>query len=279
MRAPALVDGNAGIVIMAHAGKEIVYGLHAVRARLKRDPANCERLLVVAANSSRRIRELRTLATREELRVEEVDRDELDRVAEGNHQGVALVCSERRDQGDSFLAELLREGSPDRLLLLLDGVTDPHNLGACLRSAAALGVDAVVVPKDRAAGITPVVSKVASGGAELVPFVRVTNLARTIDALKEAGIWVIGLTADAEEAIGAVDLTGPVALVLGSEGAGLRRLTAAKCDRLAKIPLALGTFPQGRAESALDSLNVSVAAGIALYEVERQRARQAGRDG
>jgi 23S rRNA (guanosine2251-2'-O)-methyltransferase len=148
------------------------------------------------------------------------------------------------------------------LLLILDGVQDPHNLGACLRSAAAAGATAVIVPKDRAATLTPTARKVAAGGAERVPLVRVTNLARCMKDLQDAGIWIVGLAGEAEASLYSVDLKGPMAIAMGGEGEGLRRLTREHCDYLAKIPMASG----------MESLNVSVAAGISLFEALRQRA-------
>ncbi|MCB1854974.1 MAG: 23S rRNA (guanosine(2251)-2'-O)-methyltransferase RlmB, partial [Halieaceae bacterium] len=147
------------------------------------------------------------------------------------------------------------------LLLVLDGVTDPHNLGACLRSADAAGVDAVIVPRDRAADLSPVSRKVACGAAEVVPFVRVTNLARTLQALKERGVWLYGTAGEAQQSLYASDLTLPLALVMGAEGAGMRRLTREQCDFLVSLPMA----------GSVSSLNVSVASGICLFEARRQR--------
>ena len=164
-------------------------------------------------------------------------------------------CSKRR-------SKRWREQPP--LLLVLDGVTDPHNLGACLRSADAAGVAAVVAPRDRAAGLTPVVRKVAAGAAESVPFVAVVNLARTLRELKERGVWLVGTDDEAERTLYDVDMTGPTAIVMGSEGEGLRRLTREACDELVRIPMG----------GAVESLNVSVAAGVALFEAVRQRQRK-----
>jgi 23S rRNA (guanosine2251-2'-O)-methyltransferase len=180
------------------------------------------------------------------------------------HQGVA--CAVPGDEPVPDLDEVLdalqaRGETP--LLLLLDGVTDPHNLGACLRSADALGVHAVAAPKDRAVGITPVVEKVASGAVETVPYVMVTNLARTIEGLQDRGLAVVGLADEADAELWAVDLSGPLALVLGAEGTGLRRLTRERCDRLARIPMS----------GSVETLNVSVATGVCLYEVSRQRRK------
>ncbi|MFM7065689.1 MAG: 23S rRNA (guanosine(2251)-2'-O)-methyltransferase RlmB, partial [Gammaproteobacteria bacterium] len=147
------------------------------------------------------------------------------------------------------------------LLLVLDGVTDPHNLGACLRTADAAGVDCVIAPRDRAAGLTPAARKVAAGAAESVPFAQVTNLVRCLERLKQAGVWVVGTAGEATDEVHAVDLTGPLAVVMGAEGEGMRRLTRETCDRLVRLPMA----------GAVESLNVSVATGVVLYEAVRQR--------
>jgi len=170
-----------------------------------------------------------------------------------------------RIRTEDDLLEIIGGLSRPALILVLDSVQDPQNLGACLRTADAAGAHAVVVPKDRAAGLTATVRQVASGAAENIPFVQVTNLARTIDLLKEAGLWVVGTSDSATQSIYEIDMVGPTALIMGSEGKGLRRLVAEKCDFLAKIPM-LGS---------VECLNVSVAAGICLFEVVRQRVVQA----
>jgi len=219
------------------------------------------------------------LAANQGVSVVRKPRGELDGLVAGRHQGV--VAETVDDPADNAVAEtgggsranlwpeadLLRkvdEAERPVLILVLDGVTDPHNLGACLRSADAAGVDAVVVPKDRSADLNPAVRKVACGAAEVVPFVRVTNLSRTLDALKARGVWVFGAAGEAEGPIYDHDLTGPVALVMGAEGSGLRRLTRERCDFLVKLPMA----------GSVGSLNVSVATGICLFEVVRQRRRE-----
>jgi 23S rRNA (guanosine2251-2'-O)-methyltransferase len=188
---------------------------------------------------------------------EALDRD----AGHANHQGVLAQCRAAAERTEGELPGLLASLSGPALLLVLDGIQDPHNLGACLRSADAAGAQAVILPKDNAAPITPVVRKVASGAAEVLPVFQVTNLARTLDELKDAGVWLIGAAGEAEQTLYDVDLRGPVALVLGAEGTGLRRLTREKCDHLARIPMA-GT---------VESLNVSVATGIFLFEAVRQR--------
>jgi 23S rRNA (guanosine2251-2'-O)-methyltransferase len=165
------------------------------------------------------------------------------------------------DEGD--LLDLVEGLGRPAFLLILDGVTDPHNLGACLRTADAAGVDCVVAPRDRAVGLTPVVRKVAAGAAETIPFAQVTNLARTLESLKQAGVWVVGTAGEATDELYTVDLTGPLAVVMGAEGDGMRRLTRETCDRLVRLPMAGG----------VESLNVSVATGVVLYEAVRQRQR------
>lgn len=179
---------------------------------------------------------------------------------EARHQGIAAEVRVMNAKNENFLFELLEtQSSP--LLLILDGVTDPHNVGACLRSAEAFGVHAVIAPRDRACGLTPIVRKISSGSSERVPFVEVTNLARTIDDLKERGVWLAGLAGEATETIYEANLTGAMAIIMGSEGEGMRRLTKEACDFLLKIPM----------EGRIESLNVSVATGVVLSESHRQR--------
>jgi 23S rRNA (guanosine2251-2'-O)-methyltransferase len=210
----------------------------------------------------RRLQELVSLAQSAQIPVRHIDRDDLDSATDGaNHQGVVAWVQMASARSEQDLADILAAAEEPPLLLVLDGVTDPHNLGACLRSADGAGATAVIAPKDKAAGLTPVAVKVASGAAETMPFVQVTNLARTLDTLKEEGIWLVGLSDDAPRSLYETDLSGPVALVLGNEGSGLRRLTRERCDYLAALPM------RGRVES----LNVSVASGICLYEVARRR--------
>lgn len=263
------------------AGKEVIYGLHAVRALLIRHPERVLGLKIVRSREDSRARELETLARRHGLPVERVGADALTRAfGEVVHQGIAAeivplpVWSE-----DDLLSAIAASpgetspGAPSRgeasgpapLLLALDGVQDPHNLGACLRTADACGARAVLVPRDRAAQLTAAVRKVAAGAAESTPVVACTNLARTLTLLKEAGVWAIGADAEAERDACDVDLTVAAVLVLGAEGRGLRQLTRQRCDVLVRLPR-LG---------AVESLNVSVAAGMLLYEALRQRAAKA----
>jgi len=245
----------------------VTYGIHAVRVLLIRSPRRLQRLLLLGRRDDRRLGELRALAEAAGVPVATVEEAELAVLADGGrHQGAVAVLmpdgSRRASDPETRLEEAIAAASGSPLLLVLDGVQDPHNLGACLRSADAAGVCAVIAPRDRAAGLTPVVRKVAAGAAETVPFIAVINLARTLRALKELGIWVIGTDDQAPVSLYEADLAGPTALVLGSEGEGLRRLTRECCDRLVAIPMA----------GAVESLNVSVAAGVLLYEAVRQRS-------
>ena len=178
------------------------------------------------------------------------------------HQGAVARYRAPPPRAESDLSALIEKAGRDALLLVLDGITDPHNLGACLRSAEAAGVTAVIVPKDKAAGITPTVRRAASGAADRVAFFAVTNLARTLKAIKQQGVWLVGLDGESKQDLYSIDLKGPIAIVLGSEGEGMRRLTSESCDFLARIPM----------RGAVESLNVSVATGVVLFEALRQRA-------
>jgi 23S rRNA (guanosine2251-2'-O)-methyltransferase len=246
------------------AREDAVAGWHAVLAVLKQAP---ERVLSVAIDRARkgpRRAQLLEAARKAGISIEETSGDALDRLSgHDHHQGVVARCRPAVERTEAELKTFVAGLSGTPLLLVLDGIQDPHNLGACLRSADAAGAHAVILPRDNSAPMTPVVRKVASGAAETVPLFRVTNLARTLDSLKDAGVWLVGLAGEADQDLYDVDLTGPVALVLGAEGEGLRRLTREKCDHLARIPMA----------GAVESLNVSVAAGICLYEAVRQRRK------
>ena len=248
------------------ANREVSYGIHAVRLLLTRHPQRVQRLLLLARRDDRRLAELRGLAERARIPVETVDDAGLRALAgDGTHQGAVAVRVADVPRGatdpETQLEDALAAASGPPLLLVLDGVQDPHNLGACLRAADAAGVCAVVAPRDRAAGLTAVARKVAAGAAETVPFIAVVNLARALRALKERGVWVVGTHDQASTSLYEADLAGPTALVLGSEGEGLRRLTRECCDQLVAIPMA----------GAVESLNVSVATGVVLYEAVRQR--------
>jgi 23S rRNA (guanosine2251-2'-O)-methyltransferase len=239
----------------------VVFGFHAVLARLRADPASVLEIFLDQARNDARARDLASTAERAGVRLLRVPVKRLDGFyGGGRHQGVVARVA-LKTLGTS-LDELLEGLTEPALLLVLDGVTDPHNLGACLRVANAAGAHAVIAPKDRAAGVSATVSKVASGAAELTPYLMVTNLARTLDEIKERNIWVVGTDAGARDDLYHADLPQAIAWVLGAEGEGMRRLTRERCDTLVRIPM--------RGEVA--SLNVSVAAGVALFESVRRRA-------
>jgi 23S rRNA (guanosine2251-2'-O)-methyltransferase len=244
---------------MSHS---VAYGIHSVRVTLTRAPQRVRRVLLGPGRDAGRLGEIRELAQRAGVPLAPADDALLDKLAEGGrHQGVVAELLAKAGDPETQLEEALESAQGAPLLLVLDGVQDPHNLGACLRSADAAGVAAVIAPRDRAAGLTPVVRKVAAGAAESVPFVSVVNLARTLRDLKDRGIWLIGTSDDADKNLFDADFTGPTALVMGSEGEGMRRLTRESCDQLVSIPMA----------GAVESLNVSVATGVALFEAVRQR--------
>ena len=246
---------------MAEARRHLVYGLHAIGALIERSPERVLELWMAEARQDARAGALRERAREAGLAVQTVSHESLGKIAgEVAHQGAVAAVRPLRSWDERDLSGAL-DGLEDPLLLVLDGITDPHNLGACLRTADAAGVQAVILPRDRAATVDGVVRKVAAGAAEFVPVATVTNLARTLEQLKGRGIWVVGTDAAAPRTLFDADLKRPLALVLGAEGEGLRRLTRERCDFLVQIPMA------GRVES----LNVSVAAGIALFEARRQR--------
>jgi 23S rRNA (guanosine2251-2'-O)-methyltransferase len=238
----------------------ILFGFHAVTGRLRRRPDSILEILLDASRRDARARDLLERAQAGGVRVIEAETARIDKLTgTSKHQGVAARVAEIKL--DVHLDDILAKASEAPLLLVLDGVQDPHNLGACLRVADAFGAQAVIAPKDRAVGMTPVVAKVASGAAETVPYVQVTNLSRSLREMQEAGIWVMGADQDCAISIADAKLDGPVAWVLGAEGEGLRRLTRENCDQLLSIPM----------QGSVGSLNVSVAAGICLYESRRQR--------
>jgi 23S rRNA (guanosine2251-2'-O)-methyltransferase len=249
-------------VVVAERKRDLVYGLHAVRAVIDRAPERVLELWMAESRQDARARDLRERAQAAGLKVQLVGSESLVKLAgEVAHQGAVAAVRPLQPWDEQDLIEAIA-GLPNPLLLVLDGVTDPHNLGACLRTADAAGVAAVVLPKDRSAGVDSVARKVAAGAAEFVPVVTVTNLARALGRLKESGIWVVGTDGAAEQSLYAADLDRPLALVLGAEGEGMRRLTRETCDFLLHIPMS----------GQVESLNVSVAAGIALFEAGRQRA-------
>jgi 23S rRNA (guanosine2251-2'-O)-methyltransferase len=241
----------------------ILFGFHAVLSRLRQHSASVQEILIDRDRIDARMKDLLNMAELAGVRTMQVERSRLDGMAgiNGRHQGViARVVDTPIPYKDihDILESDLKEPA---FFLILDGVEDPHNLGACLRVADAMGVHAVIAPKDRAAGLNATVRKVACGAAETVPFIAVTNLARTIRELKEAGVFVVGTTMDAPSTLLNTKLEGPIALVLGAEGDGMRRLTQETCDALITIPM----------YGSVESLNVSVASGICLYEIRRQR--------
>jgi 23S rRNA (guanosine2251-2'-O)-methyltransferase len=242
-------------------GTDTIYGVHAVRIMLERHPERVHSVRIAQQRDDPRVRAIDELARRHQRPVQRVDARALKQLlGDVAHQGVAADITPLPPwTEDELLAALQKVSAP--LLLALDGVQDPHNLGACLRSADACGALAVMVPRDRAAQVTPTVRKVAVGAAETTPVVAVTNLVRTLKLLKQAGLWIVGADAAGDKSAHQVDLTGPVVLVLGAEGTGLRHLTRQTCDFLVRLPQ-LG---------AVESLNVSVAAGMLLYEAVRQR--------
>lgn len=241
---------------------ELIYGRHPVREQLSARPSAVRRVMVAEGTSHPMITELLAMAKEISVRVERMPRKKLEglvgRVA---HQGVVAEVTPFGYVGiDDLLNGVTQSGQP-ALLIVLDQIQDPHNLGAILRSAYALGAQGVIIVKDRATEVTGTVSKASAGAASKIPVARVTNLRRALEILKDASLWIYGTDADAEKTLSQVDLTGPVALVIGNEGKGLRRLVAETCDELVRIPMS----------GELGSLNASVSAGIALYEAVRQR--------
>jgi 23S rRNA (guanosine2251-2'-O)-methyltransferase len=257
----AVLRGAALAAAVAESRRYLVYGLHAVGAVIERSPERLLELWMAEPRRDARATSLRERAEAAGIRVQTVSGDSLAKLAgEVAHQGAVAAVRPLKPWDEHDLVGAIG-GLGDALLLVLDGVTDPHNLGACLRSADAAGAHAVVIPKDRAATVDGVVRKVAAGAAEFVPVATVTNLARVLDLLKERGIWVVGTDGEAPQTLYEADLNRPLALVLGAEGDGMRRLTRERCDFLVRIPMA----------GQVESLNVSVAAGIALFEARRQR--------
>lgn len=240
---------------------DLVFGIHAVEAFLQRAPQDVLELFVMKDRDDKRMQPIIQLARQNGVSVQFCNRKTLDDMVGGQHQGVVAKARLQSSGNETDLAAIVAANDKP-FILILDGVTDPHNLGAILRSADAAGVHAVVAPKDRSVKLTSVVRKVACGAAESVPFITITNLARTMRELQDAGVWIVGTAGETDTLVYDADLKGPLALVLGAEGEGLRRLTRETCDALVKIPM-FGT---------VSSLNVSVAAGICLFEAVRQRS-------
>ncbi|MDH5633728.1 MAG: 23S rRNA (guanosine(2251)-2'-O)-methyltransferase RlmB [Gammaproteobacteria bacterium] len=247
---------------MSSSDDDIIYGLHAVQAALETNPDTVDSLWVDEQRKDKRLDAIFSAARNTRLHVQAVPRAKLDRICNGGrHQGVAARMLPVRLRRESELFELIDRAETTPLLLVLDGIQDPHNLGACIRSAAAAGVQAVIVPEDKSAPLTAVARRAAAGAAETVPIFRVKNLARVLKQLQEHNLWVVGAAGEEAQSLYDIDLAGPVVIVMGAEGAGLRRLTREHCDYLAAIPM----------PGIMESLNVSVATGIFLFEAVRQR--------
>ena len=242
---------------------ELLFGINTVEAALTHDPKNILELYIEADSHNARLKELSEKAREAGVKPHARDKAALDKMTGGaRHQGAVARYKTPPPRAENELYALVENAQKDTLLLVLDGVTDPHNLGACLRVADAAGAHAVIAPRDRAVGLNATAAKVASGAADTVPYITVTNLARALRELKEAGVWVVGTAGDASASLYETKLDGPVALVLGAEGEGMRRLTRETCDEVMQIPMA-GT---------VESLNVSVASGVCLFEAVRQRS-------
>ena len=246
---------------------KVLFGFHAVGVRLKTAPASIIEVYVDPTRRDARMKQFLSRAAEAGVRIIEADGPRLIKLTGGaGHQGVAarVQAVEGVRTLDELLDDLQEQGTVP-LLLVLDGVTDPHNLGACLRTADAAGALAVIVPKDKSATLTPTVRKVACGAAEVIPLVAVTNLAATLKKLQQRGLWIVGTAGEAEQELYEQDMTGPTILIMGAEGKGMRRLTREHCDYLVRLPMA----------GSVSSLNVSVATGVCLFEALRQRSVKA----
>jgi len=242
--------------------KTFLNGVHSVSNALEHDAENITQLWVAENKRNPRIDKLLARAEKLGLKVESTTPSALDRLTGSRkHQGIVAEYTAQEVASENDLFDMITKTSEPLLLLVLDGVTDPHNLGACLRTAEGAGVKAVIAPKDKSASLTPTARKVASGAAETLPFVQVTNIARTLQLLKDAGVWITGTSDKADQTLYQGNYTGHTAIVMGAEGTGLRRLTEESCDHLISIPMA----------GSVSSLNVSVATGVVLYEAVRQR--------
>ncbi len=243
---------------------EWIYGYHALRAALETHPECLSQIYLQSQRNDDRSKFVQQKAKDHDIPIQLLSRKALTDLLEQNvpHQGMIAACTKRMQYTEADLEELISIGERPLMILILDGIQDPHNLGAILRTAYGMGVHVVIAPKDKAVGLTASARKVASGAAEMIPFVQVTNLARTMRMLQENEVWIVGADAEAETQLMQVDLTGNVAVVMGGEEKGMRRLTEKHCDFLAKIPMV----------GAIGSLNVSVATGMVLYEILRQRA-------
>ncbi len=240
---------------------EWLYGIHALESVLQREPQRILEIFIAKGRDDERLHNIVNLARKHRISVQFAQRKALDDKAQGEqHQGVLARAIAAKPLNENDLDTIIAQAEKP-FLLVLDGVTDPHNLGAVLRSADAAGVDAVIVPKDKSATLNATVRKVACGAADVIPLIQVTNLARTLVDIQQQGVWVVGTAGEATQLVYDCDFKGPIALVMGAEGKGMRRLTREKCDELIKLPM----------YGSVSSLNVSVATGVCLYEVVRQR--------
>jgi len=248
---------------MKPSDEQLLIGIHAVSSALKSAAGDVKWLRIATDSKNKRLTEIESRAHGSGIEVIRTKPAELDRLSDQQrHQGVIAAFTGSNLATESQLDAILDSITGSPLVLVLDGIQDPHNLGACLRTADAAGVHLVVTCKDRSSGITPVVRRAASGAAETLAIIQATNLARVLRKLKDNGIWLAGTSDDAQDSLYTTDLTGPLALVMGSEGSGLRRLTGELCDYLVSIPMV----------GQVESLNVSVATGVCLYEINRQRS-------
>lgn len=247
--------------------KQWIAGINAVSAAIEHDAANVREVLIEAGAKNPRLTEIETAARRADIDVRRVASNALEGVVGSlRHQGVVARYAAAKTWNENELEGLVEAAQGKALVLILDGVQDPHNLGACLRSAAAAGATAVIIPKDKSVQVNATVRKTSAGAADSIPVIPVTNLARAMRDLQQLGVWIYGLAGEAEASLYSIDLKGNVALVLGGEADGLRRLTRENCDQLVKIPM-----PGGNAAGGVESLNVSVASGVTLFEAVRQR--------
>jgi len=241
---------------------EKIYGINTISLLLKHNAQIVQQIWYAVGNSNVRITELLEIARSKGITISPRPKTELDKITDyANHQNLIATIIPAEIKSENTLTKIIQDTTTAPLILALDGITDPHNLGACLRSAAAFGVNAVIIPKDKSATLNATVRKVASGAADLVPVIAVTNLARCFDNLRKSGLWIFGAAGEATQSIYQQDLSCPLVMVMGSEGKGLRRLTREKCDYLVNIPI----------DNTIASLNVSVATGICLSEITRQR--------
>ncbi|WP_114417427.1 23S rRNA (guanosine(2251)-2'-O)-methyltransferase RlmB [Marinospirillum perlucidum] len=266
MAKPAKGRKNFSKKTAAPASLAAVFGIHAVTSLLKHRAGQVSELWVQQGREDARLQALVEEAGQLQIPVVTKEREQLDQQTAGVHQGVLAWAQPRQAGSEKDLEDLLENLEATPLLLVLDGVTDPHNLGACLRSAEAAGAHAVITTKDKSAGLNPTVRKVACGAAETLPLIQVTNLARTLRSLADYGIWILGTAGETPTQVYQADLARPLALVMGAEGKGMRRLTREHCDQLVALPMA----------GEVSSLNVSVATGIVLYEAVRQRLPEGG---